>query len=201
MSPIWPTFITHTRARVHTRTHALTHTSWSYSCLFARYVEHPTLRRVSLTCKALNCSQLQKIKRDLIEKPNAFSTPLYVPLNSAHYLGTLSCVLLNVCSWYISFAWCATSRGWLCLGRMSSCSLIGLSHVGVWGGRRMFFHMKDQLSTFSTAVKTAHILLKLKQALFKLVSLVFRVFFSICIISPSASGGKNLRSNIEVQHF
>lgn len=65
----------------------------------------------------------------------------------------------------------------------------------------MFFHMKDQLSTFSTAVKTAHILLKLKQALFKLVFLVFCVFFSICTISPSASGGKNLRLNIEVQHF
>lgn len=54
---------------------------------------------------------------------------------------------------HISFAFCLTSRGRLCLDRMSSCSLIGLSHGGGWGcvcgvGDLLFFHMKDQLLTF-----------------------------------------------------
>lgn len=59
------------------------------------------------------------------------------PWNSVHCrVRTLPCIFARVCVYarYVLFACCLTSRGRPCLGRMSSCSLIGLSHGGGRGG-------------------------------------------------------------------
>ena len=134
VSPNWPGFI----ACTHSRTllfffFFFCHTFFILCqvCWVSRSQE-----TCALLCGRLTCNPLLHTTLALIEMSNTVRCAcVCTPWNSVH-CRTLPCIFACVCvyAWYVPFACCLTSRGRPCPGRMSSCSLIGLSHGGGRGG-------------------------------------------------------------------